>query len=359
MGSIPVLLVTARVGEEEVVQGLDVGADDYVTKPVNPRILGARLRSALRAKKSQEAVVQVNRQLQEELARRQRLEMELVQSQKLEAIGRLAAGIAHEINTPAQFVGDNITFLTDSFHDLDALLAHVERLAATATANVVPAETVAQLEAQAQHLDIAFLRQEVPGALRNSLEGVMRIANIVRAMKEFSHPGTQEKTFTDINRAIENTLAVAQNQWKYVADVVTDYDTTLPLVPCFAAAFNQVILNLLLNAAETIAEKLGEGANAKGTITVCTRRNGDAAEIQIADTGRGIPPDIRTKVFDPFFTTKEVGKGTGQGLAIVHAIVVEKHGGTISVETEVEQGTTFTIRLPVALVQVPPAMQPS
>jgi DNA-binding response OmpR family regulator len=334
--SIPVILVTAQADEEDVVRGLDAGADDYVTKPVNLKILGARLRSALRAKKSQDKIAEINRALQQELERRKRVELELVQAHKLEAIGRLAAGVAHEINTPAQYVGDNIRFLEEAFTSLDQLLTAVDSPPDAASARPSP------------KAEVDYLRKEIPTALRESLHGVEQIARIVRAMKEFSHPGSEEKQLIDVNRAIDSTLTVSRNQWKYVADVATEFDRELPLVPCIPAAFNQVILNLVVNAAEAIGEVVGDGSQQKGKITVRTRRDGDWAEIQIADTGRGIPAAIRSRVFEPFFTTKELGKGTGQGLAIAHATVVEKHGGTLNFQTAPGEGTTFIIRMPLA-----------
>ena len=329
---IPVILVTACSDEEDLVRGLDAGADDYVTKPVNLRVMSARLRSALRAKKNQDTIALVNRQLQAELAHRKRMESELVQAHKLEAIGRLAAGVAHEINTPAQYVGDNIRFVEEAFNSLETLLA----------ASGDPAQAAGGPES-------AYLREEVPNALRQSLEGIDQIASIVRAMKEFSHPGSEARQLVDINHAIENTLTVARNEWKYVADVVTELDAGLPLVPCVAVTFNQLILNLLMNAAEAIAEVVGDGSHGKGTITLRTRRDGEWAEIEVADTGVGIREEHRGKIFEPFFTTKDLGKGTGQGLAIARATVVDRHGGTIQFRTEVGHGTTFTVRLPLAL----------
>ena len=191
--------------------------------------------------------------------------------------------------------------------------------------------------------------EEVPGALSQSLEGVERVAKIVRAMKDFSHPGGDEKVAVDIHRAIENTIIVARNEWKYVADLKTDFQESLPPVPCFPDEFNQVILNLIVNAAQAIADARGNGSRGKGTITVSTRQAGGWVEIRIADTGTGIPEDIRDKIFDPFFTTREVGEGTGQGLSVAHTVVVKNHGGTISVDSEVGRGTVFLVRLPMVV----------
>ena len=275
------------------------------------------------------------------------MEKELVRLQRLEAIGQLAAGIAHEINTPTQYIGDNTRFLEDAFRDLGKLLAECSRLRQVLSSGGDMADVVADLAAAALQADTEYLTEEIPKAIRQSLEGVARVAKIVRSMKEFSHPGGEEMQALDLNRAIESTLTVSRNEWKYVADVATHLDPLLPMVTCLPSEFNQVILNLIVNAAHAIADKVGNSPEQRGLITISTRRDGDWVEIRIEDTGTGIPQAIQSKVFDPFFTTKEVGRGTGQGLAIAHAVVTEKHGGTIRFETEVGQGTTFVVRLPV------------
>jgi signal transduction histidine kinase len=215
---------------------------------------------------------------------------------------------------------------------------------------VVEEGLVADIRAAAQDMDVEYLSQEIPKAIQQSLDGVERVANIVRAMKEFSHPGSGEKTSIDLNHAIESTITVAKNEWKYVADVVSEFDPQLPPVSCLPGEFNQVILNILVNAAHAIAVVVGDAAGQKGTIRVMTRRDGAWAEVRISDTGPGIPEAIQNRVFDPFFTTKKVGKGTGQGLAIAHNVIVEKHGGSITFESEVGKGTTFIIRLPIEIV---------
>lgn len=276
------------------------------------------------------------------------LENQLAQAQKLESIGHLAAGIAHEINTPIQYVGDNNRFLRDAFQDLLHLLAEYQTLLAAGKAGAVTADQLERVEGTARELDLEYLIGEIPTAISQSLEGVERVAKIVRAMKDFSHPGTVEKQAVDLNKAIESTITVARNEWKYVAEMVTDLDPSLPPVPCRPDEINQVILNIIINAAHAIADVVGREPAEKGTITIKTRRHGDNAEIAISDSGGGIPEEIRTRIFDPFFTTKEVGKGTGQGLAISHAVIVEKHAGAIDFETALGQGTTFFIRLPMA-----------
>jgi signal transduction histidine kinase len=271
---------------------------------------------------------------------------QLVQAQKLESIGQLAAGIAHEINTPTQFIGDNLRFLEDAFGELAPVLVQRQRSCAGAGVSG-PANTPLPRTATATSKDdLEYLIEEIPKAIAQSLEGVGRVANIVRSMKEFSHPGTDELQPVDLNKALECTLTVCRNEWKYVADVVTDLDPSLPLVPCMPGACNQVFLNLIINAAHAIADKQGSNSTTKGTITVSTRVDGDWVEVRVADTGTGIAEKHRTKVFDPFFTTKKVGRGTGQGLAIARSVIVDKHGGTLSFETEVGRGTAFIVRLP-------------
>ncbi|MDR3569148.1 MAG: response regulator [Syntrophobacteraceae bacterium] len=275
------------------------------------------------------------------------MERQLAQSQKLESIGQLAAGIAHEINTPTQYVADNTRFLDSAFGSLERVhLLYDQLLCGLRAKN--PAEPLIQTIAEAQEqIDFDFLRQEIPGAIHQSLEGIDRITRIVRSMKEFSHPGTEEKTGIDINKAIENTITVARNEWKYVASVSRDFDPALPPVHCLPGEFNQVILNMIINSSHAIADKVGDGSRQKGSIGVSTRRDGDFVEIRISDDGNGIREDIRSRIFDPFFTTKDVGRGTGQGLAISHSVIVKKHGGTIDFESKLGEGTTFIIKLPI------------
>jgi len=275
------------------------------------------------------------------------LEEQLRQAQKLESIGQLAAGIAHEINTPTQYVSNNMRFLQESFTDISSLLEKYHRLLKATRAGSVPPELVADVEDAVEEADVEFLLREVPVAIGQSLEGIDRVDEIVKSMREFSHPLVKEKTPIDINKAIENTITVTRNEWKYVAEVKTNFDPDLPLVPCLPGEFNQAILNILVNAVHAITDVVGDGSEGEGTITISTRRDGEWAEIRMRDTGTGIPEEIRSRIFDPFFTTKEVGKGTGQGLAIAHNEVVEKHGGTITFETEMGKGTTFIIRLPI------------
>jgi PAS domain S-box-containing protein len=288
--------------------------------------------------------------LGEDVTERRALENQLAQGQKLESIGRLAAGIAHEINTPTQYVGDNTRFLQDAFSDLNPLLAkYAELLSAIKQEKTVTSDNdiVREAEAIAGQADIEYFIEEIPKAIGQTLDGVEHMAKIVRAMKDFSHPGVGKKTDVDINKVIESTITIARHEWKYVAGMIMELDPSLPTVSCMEGDINQVILNLVINAAQAIAEVVGDKSGEKGTITVRTRRNGDWAEIRISDTGPGIPEAVRDKVFDPFFTTKETGKGSGQGLAIAHSTIVNRNGGTISFETEEGRGTTFIVRLPI------------
>ena len=278
---------------------------------------------------------------------RVRFEAKLHQSHKMEAIGQLAAGIAHEINTPTQFVGDNTRFVQDAFGDLIEACGLYKELIEAAKCGPVPEKLIERHEKQFAELDISYLEEEVPLAIQQTLKGVDRITHIVQAMKIFAHPGGIAKEPVDINKEIEKTITITRNEWKYVARLITHFDSTLPAVPCHRAEFNQVILNLIVNAAHAIGDLNGRHSSEKGTITISTGREGNCAEIRIGDTGVGIPEAVRHRIFDLFFTTKEPGRGTGQGLAIAHSVIVEKHNGTINLETKEGQGTVFILRLPI------------
>jgi two-component system NtrC family sensor kinase len=264
------------------------------------------------------------------------LERQLNQTNRLEAIGQLAAGIAHEINTPIQFVSDNTRFVEQSFAQL---LTLVEGLQTRFGDSGPP---LAELFPD---VDVDFLVAEVPAAMTESLEGLERVAQIVRAMKDFSHPG-QGRGDVDINRAVESTVQVARNEWKYHAEMDLRLADDVGLVPCYEGELKQVILNLIVNAAHAIeASGLREGG-LLGHIVISTTRTADHAEITVRDDGIGMDEATRLRIFDPFFTTKEVGKGTGQGLSMAYASIVQKHGGTIGVASAPGAGTAFTLTLP-------------
>ena len=278
---------------------------------------------------------------------RKNMESQLQQSHKMEAIGQLAAGIAHEINTPVQFVGDNTRFFQDSFDDLIQVIKKQQEALSAARSNSLTDELVEETQQLIEECDLEYLEEEIPLAIEQSLKGVERIAKIVQAMKIFAHPGMVAKEPVDINQEIEKTITITRNEWKYVADLKTDFEESLPLVPIFRAEFNQVILNMIVNAAHAIAEKNKDNQSENGTIHIRTIHEGNQAKICIGDTGAGIPEDIRHKIFDLFFTTKEPGKGTGQGLAISHSVIVKKHNGTLTLESQEGEGSTFTIGLPL------------
>lgn len=280
------------------------------------------------------------------LEERQNIEVQLRQAQKLESVGQLAAGIAHEINTPTQFVNDNTHFLQDAYTDYSKLLETHERIAVAAADGPVPASLLDELKSQVEELDIDYLKKEIPLAIKQSMVGLERIAKIVKAMKEFSHPGSAEKTLYDINRAIETTVDVSRNEWRYTAELIKDFDSALPQVPILIGEFNQVILNLIVNAAHAISD-VSTGENSMGEIRIATRSEKNWVVVEVSDNGSGISEENRKRIFDPFFTTKEVGKGTGQGLAIAWSVIVDKHGGTFGVESEKGKGTSFIIRLPI------------
>jgi two-component system NtrC family sensor kinase len=281
----------------------------------------------------------------EDITERKLLGAQLLQAQKLESVGQLAAGIAHEINTPIQYVGDNARFLEDSFKDVVALIRTYERLLAAARTESLTSEMIQEIASAVERTDTEYLVNEIPRAIEQTLEGIGRVSTLVAAMKEFSHPATKEKALVDLNRAIQSTIEVTRNEWKYSAEMETDLDPTLPLIPCYLSEFNQVVLILIVNAAHAIADVAAKSGPEKGMIRIQTRDFPGYVEIRVEDTGGGIPDAIRSRVFDPFFTTKEVGKGTGQGLAIARAAVVGKNGGTIDFETEVGKGTSFIIHL--------------
>lgn len=275
------------------------------------------------------------------------MEVRLSQAQKLEAIGTLAAGIAHEINTPVQFIGDNTNFLKGAFLDLNDILDKWRHINVGGQAGEGMIDLIEEARRAEQEGDLDFLLRETPMAIDQILQGVMRISVIVRAMKDFSYPDQGIATETDINKALQDTLTIARNEYKYVAEVETALDPGLPRVLGFRNELNQVFLNLVVNAAHAIAEKKEKGGPERGKITVATWREGEEVIASVTDTGTGMPESIRERIFEPFFTTKPVGKGSGQGLAIAHAVVHGKHGGTLSVESAEGEGSRFLIRLPI------------
>ncbi len=318
---LPFIIVSGAISDEDAVNAMRAGAHDYVLKN-NLARLG----------------VAIERELAEAIHRRERRRAEeaLQQAQRLEAVGQLAAGIAHEINTPTQFVSHNLQFLSEAFVEL---LARIDPEGAEPTTQACEAGPA---------LDLEYLRKEVPKAIDESSRGMEHISSIVRAVGTFAHPGSDASSLTDLNQLVEHTLTMASNETKSVAEVTTDLDPRLPHIPGHAPSLGQAILNLIINAAYAVAEARADRPQTRGRIHVSTRATGDAIEVAVRDNGPGIPVAVQPRIFDLFFTTKPVGQGTGQGLAISHRIVTEQYDGTIAVDSQLDQGTTFTIRLPLA-----------
>ncbi|MET0042972.1 MAG: ATP-binding protein [Candidatus Thiodiazotropha sp. 6PLUC3] len=276
---------------------------------------------------------------------RRHLERELNQTHKMEAVGQLAGGIAHEINTPIQYIGDNLRFLKESHEDIDRLLNAYLKLMQKATDHPDLKAEVENAKEIIEEIDLDYLGEETSNAIQQSISGSAQVADIVLAMKEFAHPGSKEMVATDLNRIIGNAVAVCKNEWKYVAETNLKLSDDLPNIECLAGEISQVILNMIVNASHAIEAAKREQ---KGVISITSNLDGNHAEVRISDTGTGIPKEAQDHVFNPFFTTKDVGRGTGQGLAIAQDIVVGKHQGELYFETEEGVGTTFIMRLPLS-----------
>ena len=325
---------TLRGEIPEAVELVDSGDDIKAISQCMTIILG-RLKGQVRA-------VERERNL---------LERQLYQARKLESIGMLAAGIAHEINTPVQFVGDNAKFIFNALDKTRSLADRYRELLDSFEA-LSPRELADARRSAEQEADLAFLRDEIPKAIAQTREGLERVTRIAAALRDFSYMGDDTRPEpADINAAIQTTITISRNEWKYVADMATELDPTLPLVQCYPGDIKQVLIILITNAAQAVKEAAGaasqNGKMKKGTITISTRLAQKNVEIHVTDTGPGIPAAVQPRIFDPFFTTKKIGEGTGQGLAIAYASVVKKHGGEMTFETEEGKGTTFLITIPV------------
>jgi signal transduction histidine kinase/DNA-binding NarL/FixJ family response regulator len=281
-----------------------------------------------------------------ELTEQRLRESQALQTQKLEAVGQLAAGVAHEINTPMQYIGDNLDYLGKALAALEPTIDALTQLSSAGSNAESERAAIMNVRAAAEELKGRKLLDNLMEAITDSRGGVQHVTKIVRAMKEFAHPGQEDKIIVDINKALDSTIAVSTNEWKYIADIETSYDESDPKVTAFAVELNQVFLNILVNAAHAVGEATDEGARGKGKITVSTESLHDSVRIAITDSGTGIPNHVKARIFDPFFTTKEVGKGTGQGLSIAYAVVVQKHGGRLWCESTSGEGTTFYIEIP-------------
>jgi PAS domain S-box-containing protein len=281
-----------------------------------------------------------------DITREKKLEVQLMQTNKMEAIGQLAAGIAHEINTPTQYVNSNIEFFTEIFPDVLALIKEYEKFYPFIKESYNDQKEIEELKKITDNVDIAFLKNEVKEALQDSLDGLNKISNIVDAMRTFSHPGTKDKQEINVNKLIQKTITVTRNEWKYDAELKTNLEDNLEPIPIHQDQISQVMLNLIVNATHAIQSAYEGQKNEKGLIEITSCSKEEYVELRISDDGTGIPQNIRDKIFNPFFTTKDVGEGTGQGLSMAYNVIVENHRGNIYFDTEPGKGTTFIIELP-------------
>jgi two-component system, NtrC family, sensor kinase len=286
------------------------------------------------------------------LTEQRMIEAKRIHNMKLLSIGELAAGIAHEINTPVQFIANNLHFLQESFADLTRLIStYRDLLSQLSDKQEELGCSFDALGAMEEEVDLEYLEEEVPRALEQTLEGVDSVTRLVLGLKGFSHSGNDIRTGTDVNQIIANTLIVCRNEYKYIADIETVLEK-LPIIDAYPGDIGQVILNLIINAAHAIADVKGND-DSKGKVTIQSRKDGDWIEVSVTDTGAGIPESIRERIFDPFFTTKEVGRGSGQGLAIARSIIVDKHEGEFFFTSELGRGSTFTLKIPSATPKSP------
>ncbi len=275
-----------------------------------------------------------------DLTKIKKQETQIRHLQKMESIGTLAAGIAHEINTPSQFVSDNLSFLRDSFGEIKPILAALKDLEGFSNG-------FEEFNKLIENTDIEYLQEEIPLAIDQSIDGVKRIASIVGAMRDFAHTGPKDKVSADIHKIIETSITLSKNAWKYIAEIETNFEENLPSIICQPNDLNQVIVNMIVNSSHAMEDKFKDVENMKGKIEIQTTLSDNNIVILIKDNGAGMPEKVIKRIFDPFYTTKDVGKGTGQGLAIAYDIIVTKHGGDIEVSSEEGVGTEFVIKLPL------------
>jgi len=338
LAAIPIIFITGLDDEKSIDEGFRLGAVDYIHKPLKGFEILARVRLHIQ-------LHDTTRRLEREIEERALMEMELRQAQKLEAVGQLAAGIAHEINTPIQFVGDSISFLEQSYRDIQQLIFCYRDSIMAAKENPGFKQAIKEIEDMENQIELEYLEDQVPKSFDRVADGISRVSSIVNAMKIFAHPNKEQKQAADINQMLIDTLTIARNTYKYVADLETELQE-LPPVVCHQGHLNQAFLNIIVNAAHAIEEQFNIDGK-KGRITVKSVLDNTNVRISISDTGAGISNINHDRIYDPFFTTKEPGMGTGQGLSISRKIIVDQHGGNLNFETQAEKGTTFFIRIPV------------
>lgn len=334
--SADVILMTGMISQYHYDEIIGIGASDFIQKPFT----------------TEEIILRTNRVIRERCLKEEQIHMhnQLAQAQKLESIGQLSAGIAHEINTPIQYISDNTFFLKDVISDLNLLMEKFLHLFKAAKMGSIDAVMLEQMETALDKTDLEYLQNEIPQAIDQTIEGIDRIKNIIQAIKMFSHPGQKEHLPIDLNQCLQTAITISKNEWKNTADLSVNLDPALPQVVCNPGEMNQVFLNLIVNASHAISQKAASQTGDKGNIKISTNSTQGWVEIKISDTGTGIPEEIKTQIFDPFFTTKDQGRGTGQGLAISRSIVEERHHGKIKMETREGEGTTFIILLPVGKI---------
>ncbi|MFH0974476.1 MAG: ATP-binding protein [Spirochaetota bacterium] len=333
---LPVIVMTGEYSDDIGLKAVALGAQDFLLKnKLDYYSLNKAIHYAIERKKADEE--------------KHKLEKQLQQSRTLESIGTLASGIAHEINTPMQYIQDNTMFFSEGVINLFEIINVYSEIVAQYCNDETMSIAREKINKALGNTDIEYLRKEIPSAISQSLDGIGRVKNIINAMKYFSHADSDEMQKGDINKAIENTVMVSKNRWKYVAEIKTDLDPSIPEIKCFMGRINQVIMNLILNAADAISEVVKDNPDKKGLIQISSKKENNSIVITIRDTGCGIADNNKDRIFDPFFTTKDVGKGTGQGLSIVYDIIVNQHKGSIDVESAAGKGSAFTIRLPTNL----------
>lgn len=281
-----------------------------------------------------------------DLSQQRKLESKLFQAQKMESIGHMATGIAHEINTPNQYIGDNVRFVADSWRPISNLLDEYRDIL---SANAVEEAQLTRLKQLEKQADLEFNQIEIPAALEQAFEGVRRVENIIRAMKGFAHTGGGFDSDISLNRIVTGSCLISRNEWKYVAELEEDLDPNLPLISANSGELGQVVVNLVVNAAHAVKDA---NRGSEGFIRVKTYIHDGRVVLEVTDNGVGISNEIKNRIFEPFFTTKGVGIGTGQGLAITHAVIVERHRGEIEIDSVLGEGTTIRIKLPLVSEEI-------
>jgi PAS domain S-box-containing protein len=283
---------------------------------------------------------------------RKQMEAQLAQAQRLEAIGQLTAGVAHEINSPMQFVVDNVEYLAEGIHQAAQVIKGLESQLAAPLAD--HAERRIAIDRLLKETRFDQFQNQADAAIEDCREGCQRVVSIVRAMRQLSHPGSEKFEQADLQEIIRGATTVTRNTWRYVADLNVEAEKDLPMIDCRPSELSQVFVNLIVNASDAIAESLEVEPERAKQIHIRTEKVAEVLRVRLSDSGCGMSPEVSQRVFEPFFTTKAVGKGTGQGLAIAYSIIVQKHRGSLRVDSQLGIGTTFVIDLPIRQTAIAP-----